>query len=54
MFGEWDPKTYEVEDSAFGFIKMEDGATIYLEATWALNIARDQEGLVVCVDQGWS
>lgn len=47
MFGPWDPKTYEVEDSAFGFIKMEDGATIYLEATWALNIARDQEGLVV-------
>ena len=47
MFGEWDPKTYEVEDSAFGFIKMENGATIYLEATWALNIAKDQEGLVV-------
>ncbi len=47
MFGPWDPKTYEVEDSAFGFIKMENGATIYLEATWALNIAKDQEGLVV-------
>jgi predicted dehydrogenase len=37
MFGPWDPKTYEVEDSAFGFIKMENGATIYLEASWALN-----------------
>jgi predicted dehydrogenase len=47
MFGPWDPKTYEVEDSAFGFIKMENGATIYLEASWALNVARDQEGLVV-------
>ena len=30
VFGPWDPKTYEVEDSAFGFIKMENGATIYL------------------------
>lgn len=47
MFGPWDPKKYEVEDSAFGFIKMENGATIYLEATWALNIGKDQEGLVV-------
>lgn len=36
-FGPWDPKTFEVEDSAFGFIKMENGATIYLEASWALN-----------------
>jgi predicted dehydrogenase len=37
MFGPWDPNTFEVEDSAFGFIKMENGATIYLEAAWALN-----------------
>jgi predicted dehydrogenase len=37
MFGPWDPNTFEVEDSAFGFIKMQNGATIYLEAAWALN-----------------
>jgi predicted dehydrogenase len=37
LFGPWDPKTYEVEDSAFGFIKMKNGATIYLEASWVLN-----------------
>ncbi|MCR5005234.1 MAG: Gfo/Idh/MocA family oxidoreductase [Clostridiales bacterium] len=36
-FGNWDPETYEVEDSAFGFITMENGAVIYLEAAWALN-----------------
>ena len=36
-WGDWDPKKFTVEDSAFGFIVMEDGATIYLEATWALN-----------------
>lgn len=42
-FGPWDPKTYEVEDSAFGFIKMKDGATISLEASWALNVMESRE-----------
>ncbi|MHB8128316.1 MAG: Gfo/Idh/MocA family protein [Mobilitalea sp.] len=36
-FGEWDPAEFTVEDSAFGFIKMKNGATIHLEAAWALN-----------------
>jgi len=36
-FGAWDPKAFTVEDSAFGFIIMENGATINLEASWALN-----------------
>ena len=43
MFGPWDPKTYEVEDSAFGFVKMENGATIFLEASWALNVKDSRE-----------
>lgn len=42
-FGPWDPKTYEVEDSAFGIIKMENGAAIYLEAAWALNMLDAKE-----------
>lgn len=36
-FGQWDPKEFTVEDSAFGFIKLKNGATINLEASWALN-----------------
>jgi predicted dehydrogenase len=36
-FGPWDPKEFTVEDSAFGFIVMANGATINLEASWALN-----------------
>jgi predicted dehydrogenase len=36
-FGPWKPEEFTVEDSAFGFIIMENGATITLEATWALN-----------------
>ncbi len=43
MFGPWDPEKYEVEDSAFGFIKMKNGATITLEAAWALNILDSRE-----------
>lgn len=43
MFGPWDPKTYEVEDSAFGFVKMENGATIFLESSWALNVKSSRE-----------
>lgn len=36
-FGDWDPKEFTVEDAAFGFIKMKNGATIHLESSWALN-----------------
>ena len=43
VFGPWDPKTYEVEDSAFGLIKMENGASIYIEASWALNVSISRE-----------
>lgn len=43
VFGSWDPGTYEVEDSAMGFIKMKDGASISLEASWALNMLDAKE-----------
>lgn len=36
-WGDWDREKFTVEDSAFGFIKMKNGATIVLEASWALN-----------------
>ena len=36
-WGDWDPDIFTVEDSAFGFIKMKNGATISLESSWALN-----------------
>lgn len=37
VFGDWNPEEFTVEDSAFGFIKMKNGATIVLESSWALN-----------------
>lgn len=42
-FGPWDPEKFEVEDSAFGFITMKNGATIMLESSWALNTLEEDE-----------
>lgn len=36
-WGPWDPAKFTVEDSAFGMIVMENGATVMLESSWALN-----------------
>ena len=36
-WGDWDPELFTMEDSAFGFIVMENGACIELNASWALN-----------------
>lgn len=40
-FGNWDPKDFTVEDSAFGYIIMENGASIILECSWLLNTMED-------------
>jgi predicted dehydrogenase len=42
-WGDWNPDEFTVEDSAFGFVVMENGATIILEASWALNDRLPQE-----------
>jgi predicted dehydrogenase len=43
MFGPWNPETFDVEDSAFGMIKMENGSVINLSAAWALNVSESRE-----------
>lgn len=43
MWGPWDYKNYEVEDSAFGFVKMKNGALINIEAAWAINLLESRE-----------
>lgn len=45
-FGEWDPKKFTVEDSAFGFVVMKNGATVEVDASWALNITDVREATV--------
>lgn len=46
-WGDWDPKKYTVEDSAFGFVVMENGATVCVESSWALNIADPREAVTL-------
>lgn len=36
-WGIWDPKEFLVEDSAMGWIKFKNGATMVVEASWVLN-----------------
>jgi len=48
-WGDWDPEKFTVEDSAFGFVVMENGATIILESSWALNTLEVREAVTqVC------
>lgn len=52
-WGDWNPKEFTVEDSAFGFITMENGATIILESSWALNTLDVGEGMTtLCGTKG--
>lgn len=44
-WGDWKPGELTVEDSAFGFIVMENGATIILESSWALNMLDPREAI---------
>ncbi len=49
VFGDWKPDEFTVEDSSFGLIVMENGATISLESTWALNMIDAREAqTIVC------
>jgi predicted dehydrogenase len=44
-WGDWDPKKFTVEDSAFGFVVMKNGATIILQSSWALNTTEVREAV---------
>ncbi|MBQ6789439.1 MAG: Gfo/Idh/MocA family oxidoreductase [Clostridia bacterium] len=44
--GNWDPEM-TVEDSAFGFVVMENGAVISVEAAWAINLHEANEAMMV-------
>lgn len=46
-WGDWDPEKYTAEDSAFGFVKMKNGATIIVKSSWAINLAEPREAMCV-------
>jgi predicted dehydrogenase len=45
-FGTWTPDEYEVEDSAFAFVKFRNGMVMNIECAWMLNMAEDQFGSI--------
>ena len=52
-WGDWNPDEFTVEDSAFGFVVMENGATINLRSSWALNTLDVREAVTsVCGTKG--
>ncbi|MDD4125177.1 MAG: Gfo/Idh/MocA family oxidoreductase [Eubacteriales bacterium] len=44
-WGDWKAEDFTVEDAAFGFIVMENGATVMLESSWALNMLDAREAV---------
>jgi predicted dehydrogenase len=52
-WGSWDPEKFKVEDSAFGYITMQNGATIILESSWAINMLQTGEAkCTLCGTEG--
>jgi predicted dehydrogenase len=45
-WGEWRVEDFTVEDSAFGFVLMANGATLAVDAAWALNTSEEREASV--------
>jgi len=51
--GFWDPEKFTVEDSAFGFVKFKNGATLIVESSWILNTLFDgKPTFVLCGTEG--
>lgn len=51
-WGAWDPKKYDVEDAAFAMIRFDNGATLQLECSWALNIERSVSQTILAGTEG--
>lgn len=51
-FGKWNPSKFEVEDSLFSYIELENGCLIQLETSFALNIKEKSEmNVELCGDE---
>ena len=47
ILGPWDPEKFDVEDSAFALITMKNGAVIYVETAWVINMLQEAPGGMV-------
>lgn len=55
MVNQWgtiNPATFEVEDHASAFIRLENGAVVMLETSWAANIPEDEETISISGTEG--
>jgi predicted dehydrogenase len=53
MWGPWDHSKYDVEDYALGLVRFADGATLFLETSWAANIgSREIFNCLILGDKG--
>ena len=50
--GAYDPKRFTVEDFGVGLVKFENGATLFLKASWAANIREGQGDVVLMGTEG--
>ena len=47
-WGNWDPAACDVEDTGYAMVTMENGATIYVEAMWAVNMLGNTNTALIC------
>lgn len=45
MWGQWNYKEFTVEDQVAAFVRFDNGATMLLECSWALNIPESKENI---------
>lgn len=48
IWGGWDVNDFKVEDSGFAIVTMKNGATIYIEASWRLNMLGEDMKTTLC------
>jgi len=51
-WGQWDYKTYNVEDLASGWIRFENGSTLYLESSFAAHIEEEDSNIILMGTRG--
>lgn len=52
LMGQWDTKTFTVEDWAAGFVRLENGATLTIESSFCANLETDVFNAVILGDKG--
>lgn len=51
-WGGWREEDFKVEDSGFAIVTMKNGATVYIEASWLINMLSDDMKTTLCGTEG--